>query len=490
MRKKILRQIHKYFATVALVLAWVGGAFAQTTAFTYQGRLTDGATPANGTYDLQFKLFDTPTVETGTQQGLTITNPGVQVTAGIFTVTLDFSANVFTGAARYLEIGVRPAGSSNSYTVLSPRQPITSTPYAIQTLNAQRLGGISASEYLTNTNLGNSVIRNQTTLQANSNLNISGNGFFGGNVGIGTTSPSQMLHVSGQDARLRLDSLNASTWTTTEYKTDTREWHTGVGGSNVPNDVKGKYYIFDATAGQFRMMINTSGNVGIGTTEPFYKLHVLASSGNGITGSTSEASRVGVFGIATAQSGIGVGVWGSTLSPTGHAGLFTGRVYVSENLGIGTLEPQRLLHVNGRARIGSIPPEASTGQVCFNAVGDLLQCGSSLRFKTNVKPFVSGLDLVQRLRPISFDWKDGSGNDVGLAAEDVAQAAPSFAVNDQNGRVSGVKYDRLSILLINAIKEQQQQIEKMRTENANVNARLRALEKRLRQRSISGRARR
>jgi hypothetical protein len=35
-------------------------AFAQTTAFTYQGRLTDAGNPASGNYDLQFKLFDAP----------------------------------------------------------------------------------------------------------------------------------------------------------------------------------------------------------------------------------------------------------------------------------------------------------------------------------------------------------------------------------------------------------------------------------------------
>ena len=40
---------------------------AQTTAFTYQGRLTEAGNSANRTYDLQFKLFDTPTPGTGTQ---------------------------------------------------------------------------------------------------------------------------------------------------------------------------------------------------------------------------------------------------------------------------------------------------------------------------------------------------------------------------------------------------------------------------------------
>jgi hypothetical protein len=51
----------------SLVLLFAGVAQAQTTAFTYQGKLTDAGNPANGNYDLQFKLFDTPTVGTVTQ---------------------------------------------------------------------------------------------------------------------------------------------------------------------------------------------------------------------------------------------------------------------------------------------------------------------------------------------------------------------------------------------------------------------------------------
>ena len=94
---------------------------AQTTSFTYQGRLTDAGNPANGNYDLQFKLFDTPTVGTGAQQGATLVRNPVAVSAGVFSVTLDFGANVFTGATRYLEIGVRPAGSGSAYTIPPPR---------------------------------------------------------------------------------------------------------------------------------------------------------------------------------------------------------------------------------------------------------------------------------------------------------------------------------------------------------------------------------
>src|SRR4026209_2741737 len=88
------------FCVVFAVSSW-----AQTTAFTYQGKLTDAGSPANGNYDLQFKLFDSPTVGMGAQQGATVVQNPVATSAGVFTVILDFGANVFSGGNRYLEIG-------------------------------------------------------------------------------------------------------------------------------------------------------------------------------------------------------------------------------------------------------------------------------------------------------------------------------------------------------------------------------------------------
>ena len=99
------------------------------TGFTYQGRLTDGDSPADGEYDFEFKLYDD--ADTGAQVGDTVTKGDVAVSDGLFTVELDFGSGVFIGEARYLEIGVRPGSSSGAYTTLSPRQPITAAPFAL-----------------------------------------------------------------------------------------------------------------------------------------------------------------------------------------------------------------------------------------------------------------------------------------------------------------------------------------------------------------------
>jgi hypothetical protein len=80
-----------------VAIAAAESAFAQGTAFTYQGRLFDNTNPANGNYALKFKLYD------GSNSLVTLVAP-VAVSNGLFTVTLDFGAGQFTGPARRLEV--------------------------------------------------------------------------------------------------------------------------------------------------------------------------------------------------------------------------------------------------------------------------------------------------------------------------------------------------------------------------------------------------
>jgi len=116
-------------------------ARAQVTAFTYQGRLDDGGAPANGIYDLRFAIYNA--ASGGAQQGAALTKAATAVSDGLFTVTLDFGAGIFTGAARWLEIGVRTNGGGG-FNALAPRQPLTATPYATTASNLA--GSINAAQ--------------------------------------------------------------------------------------------------------------------------------------------------------------------------------------------------------------------------------------------------------------------------------------------------------------------------------------------------------
>ncbi len=112
---------------------------AQGTAFTYQGRLNDGANPANGNYDLRLTIYDS--AGAGTLVAGPLTNSAAGVTNGLFTVTLDFGPAAFNGADRWLEIGVRTNGAG-SFATLAPRQQIGPAPYAIFANTASNLSGV------------------------------------------------------------------------------------------------------------------------------------------------------------------------------------------------------------------------------------------------------------------------------------------------------------------------------------------------------------
>jgi hypothetical protein len=127
-------------------------AFAQGTAFTYQGQLTFGTTAVNGSYDMTFALFNG--ASGAGQLGSTLTKSAVGVSNGVFTVTLDFGGN-FPGADRWLEISVRTAGGG-SFSTLSPRQKLTPEPYAV---TAGNLTGTVPAGQLSGT-VGNGQLAN------------------------------------------------------------------------------------------------------------------------------------------------------------------------------------------------------------------------------------------------------------------------------------------------------------------------------------------
>jgi photosystem II stability/assembly factor-like uncharacterized protein len=119
-----------------LLLLGCSKVLAQTAAFTYQGKLTTGGAAANVPHDFIFKLFSLPA--SGTQVASDVVRDDVPVTAGSFTVSLDFGSLPFISATgNYLEIWVRLGTDTGAYTTLTPRQPITSSPFAIRTISAE-----------------------------------------------------------------------------------------------------------------------------------------------------------------------------------------------------------------------------------------------------------------------------------------------------------------------------------------------------------------
>jgi hypothetical protein len=378
---------------------------------------------------------------------------GERVRAGIYLVTVTFRTSTGKLRKRVEQVTVDEAEKASTVSTGAPAA--ASVP-----VKTSSTGTVTANKIPKFASIGSSLATINDSLITQSSA---------GNIGIGTAAPAAKLHLLGTNSRLRLQSTATNLWTVTEYQTNNHLWHTGVGGSAVSNGVAGKYYIYDATANAFRMVIATDGKVGIGTTNPAYaKLHVEGGNGTGvfsygdIEGVTGySAGSKGVYGYSSTGVGVygegfdtGDGVYGKSNSGVGvhgksthnYAGQFDGNTWANG-----------YLDVTFFADAG-----ANTTPVCRNNTRLAVCNSSSLRYKRDVAPFTSGLNLIERLRPISFTWKSDGSRDFGLGAEDVASVGPFLVTRNERGEVEGVKYDRLSVVLINAIKEQQREIHQLR----------------------------
>ena len=87
---------------------------------------------------------------------------------------------------------------------------------------------------------------------------------------------------------------------------------------------------------------------------------------------------------------------------------------------------------------------------------------SALKYKENINEITSS-DIIYNLRPVTFDWKKDGSHDVGLIAEEVGDHMSELVSKDKEGNVEGVKYSKLTSLLIKAVQDQQKQIDELKS---------------------------
>jgi hypothetical protein len=121
---------------------------------------------------------------------------------------------------------------------------------------------------------------------------------------------------------------------------------------------------------------------------------------------------------------------------------------------------------DGTVDVGTFASASGT-DVCVNG-STLSSCSSSLKYKENVKGLTLGLNAVNKLRPVTFDWKDGGETDLGFVAEEVEKIDPILATY-KDGKLEGVKYRQLTAVLVNAIQEQQELIKGLRVDVNAIN---------------------
>ena len=222
-----------------------------------------------------------------------------------------------------------------------------------------------------------------------------------------------------------------------------RQEYAGVAGQIEANNAgseKGRLVFMTTDNGSARsekVRITSNGNVGIGATAPISK---LAVGGNGVSGA-------GIYG-----TGSSYGVYGS--GPSG--------VYGNSSSGYGVYSASKMYY---NTSAGSYTNAVCTSASGFGAFGT---CSSSARYKKDIVETDVGLDAVLQLSPKTFTWKYNDQTDYGFIAEDLEQINPMFVFYNEEGLVEGVKYDRLTAVLANAIQEQQLQINQLASDSASL----------------------
>lgn len=122
----------------------------------------------------------------------------------------------------------------------------------------------------------------------------------------------------------------------------------------------------------------------------------------------------------------------------------------STKVGIGTATPTNIFTI---------------GQGAGQAISDGWTTYSSRRWKTNIQTLPNALAKVEQLRGVSYDLKDTGKHEIGVIAEEVGEVVPELVSYEANGKdARGVDYSRLTALLIEAVKQQQQEIRGLKSE--------------------------
>ncbi len=416
-------------------LSW-GQTVPQTIS--YQGVLRDKTTGdivANDDYDILFTLYDNAGTAVWSEwHSVGPLNNPVTVTDGVFSVILG-KATPFTGIlAPPVELGIRVVPDPE----MTPRIELTSVIYALHA------GRSDSSDYA------------QKAGEVSGTYNIFPSD---GNVGIGTASPQYALQVITGSGRAVHGYAQLSAGT-----------NYGIYGQTNSNDGYAGYFVGGRNY--------FSGNVGIGTTSPGTPLHIMGTTAGGAAQRDDFLTLHQKTTVGQMVDGLGVGMTfmvedvdnvaneiaviyvtrdgadngGKIQLRTREAGILKQGITIraSGNVGIGTINPGSYkLYVNGNFYVNG-------SAYCTNGVWS----GSDRRWKRNIAPLEGSLSKVLQLRGVTFDWRRDEftdmdfdeGTQVGFIAQEVEAVIPELVNTGEDG-YKAVAYDKLTAVLIEAVKE-------------------------------------
>lgn len=256
-----------------------------------------------------------------------------------------------------------------------------------------------------------------------------------GNVGIGTSSPSQKLEVKGSgNTYLRIEDTQANGYNAaTLYKNDQRQFRVGVLGT-VGGFTNGALVVYDETAAAWRMVIDSSGNFMVGTISPTARLTVV------------ESANAVASDFYTSGGAVGTPCMYVKKQPNNGT---TSQVYI------------QFLFNNASSGNGQINGNGS-GAAAFGSYSDR-------RLKENIVDLPSQLPNIMALRPVEFDYieSEGGGHQTGFIAQEMQEVYPD-AVGERapDGMLTVTGWSKTEARLVKAIQEQQAMIEELKAKVA------------------------
>ena len=136
----------------------------------------------------------------------------------------------------------------------------------------------------------------------------------------------------------------------------------------------------------------------------------------------------------------------------------------------GTFGYLLLAPAGGKVGIGvNAPTQTLEVKVGGTTLADDWTIRSSRRFKTNIQPLHDALGRIEALQGVSYERKSDGKQEIGVVAEDVDRVLPEVVAHDPDTQeVEGVDYSRLVALLIEAVKSQQAEIERLKSQMAQL----------------------
>ena len=307
-----------------------------------------------------------------------------------------------------------------------------------------------------------------------------------GNVGIGTTNPTNKLHIQGSQTTVYSpsDSGGQASAGTTINNTNTAGntnnfsqllFTVGTNNNSVSrivairsgSDASDLAFVGKSTAGVAEYMrIKSGGNVGIGVDNPSALLEVRKGTISGQIAKFSAVNAHVVIESSTAGNAV------LHLKPN-QTGSKSGQFKVTAGNGYNFRWSN---DASGTGEIAYMDLDTSTtGGGDLTVKGDVIAYGSpsDKKYKENIKPIESALDKAMQLQGVTFDWKDSESileikEDIGFIAQDVQEVLPELVRDNGKGNLS-LRYQGITPILLEAIKELKAEIEELKLNNCNCN---------------------